>query len=581
MLAEAMLALESTKSRNEMVEVMAWLFKQQSPEEARLSVYLLQGAVAPPFAGVEVGLGEKLVEQALSKAFGYSAKEVQLHYLKLGDLGAVAEKLCSAKRQAALFSEKLTIKKIFQTFYKIAMLGGHGSQDAKIGLLVELLNNASPIEAKYITRFPIGRLRLGVGDPTVLDALSFMRKGDKSDREALESAYNKCSDLGLVAESYLRDHHSITKFTMQPLMPVRPALAERLLSPEEISKKLGKCLVEAKYDGFRLQCHKNGDKVEIFSRRLERMTHMLPEVVGAIRQLKCNDVIFEGEALAYNEQTGEFYPFQQTMQRKRKHGVNEMAAEMPLRLFAFDLLYINGKDISQEPLRTRRKMLEALIKGSTQIMPSESYIAASAEEIERHFQDFVSRGLEGLMAKDLSAPYTAGARKFAWVKLKRSYRGELSDTIDLAIIGYYAGKGARAQFKFGGVLGAAYDPQTDTFQTIAKVGSGFTEEQMKKLENALSQIRTKKPNARVRSLMEPTFWVEPKYVITVRADEITRSPQHTCGRDAEGLGYALRFPRMVGDVRVDKRPEDATTVDEIIGLYKSQRRVEKSADAEA
>ncbi|MEM0437773.1 MAG: ATP-dependent DNA ligase [Candidatus Micrarchaeia archaeon] len=580
-LAETMLALESTKSRNEMVEVMAWLFKQQSSEEARFSVYLLQGAVAPPFAGVEVGLGEKLVEQALSKAFGYSEKDVQSHYLKLGDLGAVAEKLCSAKRQAALFSEKLTIKKVFQAFYRIATLSGHGSQDAKIGLLAELLNNASPLEAKYIARFPIGRLRLGVGDPTVLDALSFMHKGDKSDREVLEAAYNKCSDLGLVAESYLRDPKSIAKFTMQPLMPVRPALAERLSSPEEISKKLGKCLVEAKYDGFRLQCHKKGEKVEIFSRRLERMTHMLPEVVAAIRQLKCEDVIFEGEALAYNEQTGEFYPFQQTIQRKRKHGVDEMAAEMPLRLFAFDLLYINGKDITQEPLHARRKMLEALIKGNGLIMPSESYITGSAEEIERHFQDFVSRGLEGLMAKDLSAPYTAGARKFAWVKLKRSYRGELSDTIDLVIIGYYAGKGARAQFKFGGVLGAVYDPQEDNFQTIAKVGSGFTEEQMKTLEGALSQIKTKKPNARVRSLMEPTFWVEPKYVITVRADEITRSPQHTCGRDAEGLGYALRFPRMVGDVRTDKRPEDATTVDEIIGMYKSQRRVEKSTDTEA
>ncbi|MCX8206136.1 MAG: ATP-dependent DNA ligase [Candidatus Micrarchaeota archaeon] len=579
-LAETMLALESTKSRNEMVEVMAWLFKQQPPDEARFSVYLLQGAVAPPHAGIEVGLGEKLVEQAISKAFGYSQKEVQAQYLKSGDLGKVAEKMCSAKRQASLFSEKLTIKKVFQTFYRIATLGGHGSQEAKIGLLAELLNNASPLEAKYIARFPIGRLRLGVGDPTVLDALSFMHKGDKSDREALESAYNKCSDLGLVAESYIRDPESIMKFSMQPLMPVRPALAERLPSPEEIAKRLGKCLVEAKYDGFRLQCHKKGDKVEIFSRRMERMTNMLPEVVSAIRQLKCKDMIFEGEALAYNEQTGEFYPFQQTIQRKRKHGVDEKAAEMPLRLFAFDLLYVDGKDISQEPLHARRKMLEGLIKGSQLIAPSESYITSSADEIEAHFQDFVSRGLEGLMAKDLSAPYTAGARKFAWVKLKRSYRGELSDTVDIAIIGYYAGKGARAQLKFGGVLGAVYDPHTDTFQTIAKVGSGFTEEQMKALEEKLSVIRVKKPNARVRSLMEPTFWVEPKYVITVNADEITRSPQHTCGRDSGDVGYALRFPRMVGDVRTDKRPEDATTVDEIIGMYRSQRRVERNVQEE-
>ncbi len=574
-LAESMSALESTTSRNEMVEIIAQLFKKLDAQDIRRAVYLLQGLVAPPYAGIEVGLGEKLVEEAIAKATGYSEKEIEREYVKAGDLGNVAEKLCESKKQTALFSQELTIEKVYSTFYKIATLSGHGSQDAKISMLAELLNNALPIEARYITRFPIGRLRLGVGDPTVLDALSFMHKGDKSDRERIESAYNKCSDLGLIAESYARGPASMDKFAMHPLVPVRPALAERLPSAEEIKDKLGECIVEAKYDGFRLQCHKKGDKVEIFSRRLERVTDMLPEIVDAVRkELECNEVIFEGEALAYNEATGEFYSFQQTIQRKRKHGVAEKAVEMPLRLFAFDLLYIDGKDISSYPFKERRKKLEALLKKRGTILPSESYRAKSSAEIESHFEDFVSRGLEGLVAKDMNAPYTTGARKFAWIKLKRSYRSELSDTIDVVVVGYYAGRGARARFKFGGVLGAVYDTHTDTFQTICKVGSGFSEEQMAVLQKKLDVIKTARPNARINSLIKPTYWVEPKYVITVAADEITRSPIHTCAKEGDSPGYALRFPRIIGELREDKRPEDATTVDEILDLFKMQRRAD-------
>ncbi len=581
-LASTMQALESTRSRNQMVDIIASLFKQLSPDDVQRSVCLLQGVVAPPHKGIEVGLGEKLVEDAISKATGYSSKEVEKLYLKLGDLGSVAEELCKGKKQTALFSQTLSIEKVFSTFYKIATLSGHGSQDVKISMLAELLNNSSSVEAKFITRFPIGRLRLGVGDPTVLDSLSVMHRGDKSDREILESKYNICSDLGLIAKTYAQDPNSISKFTMVPFTPIRPALAERLPSAKEIIEKMGPCTVEAKYDGFRLQIHRKGKEVEIFSRRMERMTNMLPEVVAAVRdELNCKDIIFEGEALAYNETSGEFYPFQQTMQRKRKHGVGAKSAEMPLRLFAFDLLYLDGKDMAAKPLRERRKALESvLLKNSKTLSLSESYPVKKPAEIETHFEDFISRGLEGLMAKDLNAPYTAGARKFAWVKLKRSYRNELSDTIDMVIIGYFAGKGARTKFKFGGLLGAVYDPNTDTFQSLAKVGSGFSEEQMQSIEGLLSKIKTKKPNARINSIMEPTYWVEPKYVLTVTADEITRSPIHTCGKEGDSPGYALRFPRMYGELRTDKRAEDATTTDEILEMYKMQKRTELSKEGE-
>lgn len=575
-LAGAMHDLERTASRNKMVEIIAQLFGNLPPHDAKMSVYLLQGRVAPPFKSIDVGLGEKLVEESISKATGYSKNEVQKLYIKLGDLGAVAEQLCKKKKQTALFTEQLTIKKVYDTFYKIATASGHGSQDLKISLLAELINNASPLEAKYIVRFPVGRLRLGIGDPTVLDALSYMKKGDKSDREYIEHAYNILSDLGLIASKYCEDPSSLKSIKVQVFMPVRPALAERLPSAEQIIEKLGPCIVEAKYDGFRLQCHKKNDEVEIFSRRMERMTDMLPDVVDAVKnELKCDEIIFEGEALAYNEDTGEFYPFQQTITRKRKYGVEQKAQQMPLRLFAFDILYLDGKKLMDLPLKDRRKTLEALLskKVSGSINISEGYLVKTAKQIEQHFEDFVSRGLEGLMAKDLNAPYIAGARKFAWIKLKRSYKGELTDTVDLVIIGYYAGRGSRAKLGFGGLLCAVYDSHDDMFKTIAKVGSGFSEEQMRQLKEMLSKVRTGKPNPRINSIIKPTYWVEPRYVITVRADEITKSPVHTCGKIGDEPGYALRFPRMVSDVRTDKRPEDATSVDEIIDMYKSQKYV--------
>jgi DNA ligase-1 len=445
----------------------------------------------------------------------------------------------------------------------------------KIKGLVELLNNSTPKEAKYITRFPIGKLRLGIGDPTILDALSAYEAGDKSLREELERAYNLCSDLGLVAKTLFSDGiEGIRKFKIKVFNPVRPALAERLPSAEEIVEKIGKCAVERKYDGLRMQLHKQGDRVEIFSRRLERMTHMFPEIVDGVRkQVKAKEAILEGEALAYNETSGEYYPFQLTMQRKRKYGVEEMAEEYPLKLFAFDVLYYDGVDCTKKPYAERRKKLEKMIASGDVIKLSEMIVTDDPKKLEQFFEESVEKGMEGIVAKDLNAEYVAGARKFAWIKLKRSYKGELADTVDLVIVGYFLGKGMRAKFKFGGLLCAVYDEKEDVFKTVAKIGSGFSEQQMKELEEMLGKIKIDHKPARVDSEIKPDFWVDLKYVVTVAADEITRSPTHTAGRGKEESGYALRFPRMVG-LREDKSPEEATTVQEIIEMYKMQKRVQ-------
>ncbi|QLJ52427.1 MAG: ATP-dependent DNA ligase [Candidatus Fermentimicrarchaeum limneticum] len=574
-LAEAYEKLEATRGRLEMMAILSELFKEAKSDEIDKIIYLSQGVIAPPFEGIEVGLGEKFVEEAISLATGYQVKKVEEVYRRTGDLGKTAEELLLSKKQMSLFSHPLSVQKVFDNFMKMAKTSGAGSQDAKIKRLAELLNNATPKEASYIARFPVGKLRLGIGDPTILDALSAYKAGDKSLREELERAYNLCSDLGLVARTLFSDGiEGIRKFRIKVFNPIRPALAERLPSAEEIIEKIGKCAVERKYDGLRMQIHKQNEKVEIFSRRLERMTHMFPEIVAGVRkQVRAKDAILEGEALAYNETSGEYYPFQLTMQRKRKYGVKEKAEEYPLKLFAFDILYADGEDFTKRPYHERRKTLERLIAYGDVLKLSEMMVADDPKELEAFFEESIEKGMEGIVAKDLNAEYVAGARKFAWIKLKRSYKGELADTVDLVIIGYFLGKGMRAKFKFGGLLCAVYDEKEDVFRSVAKIGSGFSEEQMKQFEEMLGRIKVDHKLARVDSEIKPDFWVDLTYVVTVAADEITRSPTHTAGKGKGESGYALRFPRMV-DLRGDKSPEEATTVAEIIEMYKMQKRTQ-------
>jgi len=369
----------------------------------------------------------------------------------------------------------------------------------------------------------------------------------------------------------------VKKFKIQVGYPIRPALCERLPSSEDIIQKIGKAAIEAKYDGFRVQCHKDGENIELFSRNLERTTHMFPEIAAAIKNfISAKKLIIEGEALAYNEETGELFPFQVTIQRKRKHGIEELSKELPLKFFAFDLLYLDGADYTEKAFSERRKKLESIIKKNDIIEPSELFITDNPDKIIKYFESAIERGLEGVVAKRLDAPYSAGARNFNWIKLKRSYKGELADTIDVCIVGYFRGKGARARFGLGALLGTVYDSKTDTFKTVSKIGSGFKEDEFLELKKLLDEIALKHKHARVDSVMEADVWVEPRYVITVMADEITRSPTHTAGRDKEGVGYALRFPRSTGFIRFDKKAEDANSVKEIIEMFNQQKQVNVS-----
>lgn len=570
-LSECLSRLEATSKRLEMFGILSELFKKADADEIDRIIYITQGVLAAPFHAIEIGMSGKLLIRAISDAANLPTARIEAASQSTGDLGLVAESVL------AHGGDVLSVHAVYDELMAIAETSGKGSVERKVNMLRSLLVALAPLEARYVSRFVIGALRLGVGDSTVLDALA-LGEGDRGLKPVLERAYNLCSDLGLVGRTLKREGiEGVRAFAVRVGYPIRPALCERLPSSEEIIARMGRAAVEAKYDGFRLQIHKSHDRIDIFSRNQERMTDMFPEITAAARRIRAAEAIFEGEALVHDETTGELLPFQVTIQRKRKHGVAEASHELPLKFFAFDLMFKDGEDLTALPYEERRaRMLELIADTGGLIAPSEMFYAEQPADIDRFFEHTVESGLEGVVVKRPDAPYAAGSRNFNWIKLKRSYKGELADSVDLCIVGYFAGRGQRARFGIGALLGAVYDPQSDTFKTVSKIGSGFADEEFIALKAMLDEVRITHRHARVESDITPDVWVTPKYVVKVTADEITRSPSHTAGRDESGAGYALRFPRAVEFVRVDKSPEDATTVAEIVTLADKQKKVKIS-----
>ena len=575
-LAEAFEKIEATTKRLEMMDYLVKLFKATPPDLIDKVVYLTQGKLYPDYLGMpELGVADKLAMRAISRISGRSISEVEDAYKRLGDLGSAAEELLKKKAQLLFFTQPLTVERVYATLDKIAKASGPGSIQQKVSLLAGLLADASPREAKYIIRIVTGRLRLGVADMTVLDALAQAFTGSRDNRPILERAYNLCSDLGAVAKAVATGGlEAVKQFKIELGRPIRCMLAERLPTPEEIIKKLGKASAEWKMDGLRMQIHKDGDKIVIFSRRLENLTEQFPDAVELARtHIKPKQAIVECEACAIDPDTGDLLPFQELMHRRRKYGIEEAAKEYPVALYMFDVLYVDGRDVTTEPYIERRKLLEQIIIQDDWVKVIPNIITDDPEELEKFFQEAVQLGCEGLMVKDLKAPYRAGAREFSWIKLKREYQAELTDTIDLVIIGGYHGRGRRAG-RYGAFLLAAYDPENDVFKATTKVGTGFTDEDLEKFKELLDPLRIPHKHPRVVSLTEPDVWFVPKIVIEVIAAEITLSPTYPCGMDAirKGSGLALRFPKFTGRIRFDKAPEDATTEKELIEMYRNQLR---------
>lgn len=587
-LAQYIQKIEQTSSRNDITKHLADLFGALKPKELHYAIYLLQGNVSPKFNVVNFGMAEKMVIKAIASASQTDIAKITAEFKKIGDIGEVAEKI--KQNQPSLAEKEVSISEAFDRLLEIAQANGGGSQDKKIQLLAGLVNELDSLSVRYIVRIPLGVLRLGFSDMTILDALSWMKTGDKSLRPSLQKAYQVRPDLGLIgALLKQKDIKEVEKIEPAVFTPIIMMRAERLSSGEEIIEQIGKCAIEPKFDGFRLQVHKKGKEVKLFTRGLEDATFMYPDVVlGVQKEITARDAILEGEAIGFDPQSESFLPFQETVQRKRKNDIDEKAKEIPLKLFAFELLFADGKSFIDSPFIERRKKLEQSVKNTGNlvedtIIVADNELIEDPKKIELIFEANITKGLEGIIAKKLDGTYQPGARGWNWIKFKRSYSSKIEDTIDCLVMGYDYGKGKRAGFGIGAFLVGVYDPKEDKYLTVAKIGTGLKDQDWIDLKAKAGKITvTKVPNNyEIDKLMECDVWVTPEVVVEIKADEITRSPVHTAGRimqptksgnamEVEVAGFALRFPRLVR-FREDKSPQDVTTVKEVDKMYKSQR----------
>ena len=575
-IADAYERIEGTTKRLEMTDYLVDLLKNTPKEVISRVVYLTQGKLYPDFEGIEMGVAEKLAIKALTRASGSSESIIQKELQKSGDIGKTAEQQLAKRKQSTFFSKKLTVEHVYETLDKLAKTSGSGTVDLKMALLSGLLTDASPKEAKWLIRTVTGNLRLGIADMTVLDALSIAYGGGKETREKIERAYNISSDLGRVA-NVVADLgiEGIEKFQVMVFEPIRPMLAERLGAPEEILEKFGgKCIAEYKYDGERVQAHKTGNKVKLFSRRLENISNQYPDAVNLIReQLDAEEAIFEAECVAVDLETGDMRPFQELMHRRRKYGVEAAITQYPISLFSFDLLYVDGEDLTKQPLPQRRKRLQTIIKLNDRLKPATQKTVNNPRDLEDFFEEAIEEGCEGLICKSISkdSVYQAGNRGWLWIKYKRDYKSEMTDTVDLVVVGAFHGRGKRVG-TYGALLLATYNPEDDTFETVTKCGTGFTDANLAKLYETLQRHIVPRKNSRVKSTLEADVWFEPYMVLEILGAEVTLSPIHMTAMDAirKGSGLAIRFPRFTGNYRTDKSPQDATNSKEVLGMYNAQ-----------
>jgi len=583
-LADALGKMEATTKRLELTQYLVELFEKTPQDVISKIVYLLQGKLRPDFEGIELGVAEKLAIRAISKSSGIPIKKIEEEYRKGGDVGHAASIILEQKTQTTFVVEDITVERVYETLFKIARLEGARSQDMKMKYISSLLNDANPTEASYILKILLGTLRLGIAENTVMDALAIAFTGDKSNRKKLEKAYNVSSDLGKVAETIASEGlKGIETFQIKLYNPIRPMLAERVKSEDEAIEKLGdRFAAEYKLDGERVQLHVKGEKVILFSRSLENITSYYPDIVEKITKLiDAKEVILEAEAVAINEGTGEYLPFQELMHRRRKYKVEKAVSEYPISVNFFDVLYLDGDSCIDMKYSERRKILEKIIKEDDFAKNVTMSIVTNKDEIEEFLENSINAGCEGLMLKMLDKPYQAGSRGNYWLKLKREYRNELGDSLDLVVIGAFFGRGRRTG-RYGTLLLASYDYDQDVFTSICKVGTGFSDEDLDQLYQLLSDKITIKKNPRIDSEMEADVWFEPELVIEVVASEITLSPIHKAARNEirKGAGLALRFPKFTGKIRLEKAAEDASTNEEVIALYKGQKKVVQGSNPE-
>ncbi|NHI93204.1 MAG: ATP-dependent DNA ligase [Candidatus Lokiarchaeota archaeon] len=583
-LAELYEKLAGTTKRLEMIDILVAFFQKTPSNIIDKVIYLTQGKLFPEWTdNPELGIAEKTALKAISIAYGISESKLSLkmkeyyHNKTIEDLGGLVSKIKSKKQKTLFDSVSLSIEEIYNTLVKITKESGTGANKRKIDLLAGILVNLDPKIAKWIIKTVEGKLRIGIADKTMIDALTIAYTGNKENKEIIEDAYNKLPDLGHIAKILASEgFEGIKKIRIELGKPIKSMLASRVKTPEEILEKMGgKCAIEYKYDGMRIQAHYNKGIIHLFSRNLEDISSQFPDIIGYLDAIEADQFIIDGECVGINQETGKLKPFQDLMHRRRKFEIEKTVEKYVVNFFVFDILYLNGKDLTNTPFLDRKNILKSLIKENN-IKLAEYKIVDNVEDFEEFFEESLKKGSEGLIAKsiDSTSIYQAGSRGYIWIKFKESYKEKIGDTIDLIVVAANLGKGKRAGV-YGAVFGAVYNEQNGEYAMACKISSGFSDESLEEIMKILEplKISDKDPLVVPPNNVKPDQWFIPKIVIEVKGDEITLSPTYNAAvnRIKENVGLSVRFPRYIS-VREDKKPEDATTVSELIQMYQDQEK---------
>jgi len=571
--------LGKTTKRLEKTYIISEFLKTIDVKDIANSVLLLQGKVFPSWDEHKLGVASRLILKAINVATGIKVSEIEKEWKKKGDLGMVAETLIGKKKQRTLFTTSLSVSKVINNLRKLAVLEGAGTIDRKISLISELLTSANPLEAKYITRTVLEELRIGVGEGGMRDAIVWAFFSEKigftysrEDNEiliegreefnkyvsAVQRAYDLTNDFGSVVEVVkkkgLKGLYDVELIVGRP---IKVMLAIKVKDIEEGFERVGKpAEVEYKYDGFRMQIHKDKE-IKIFTRRLENVTKQFPEVVDFIKKnVKGKSFILDGEAVGFDSKTKKYLPFQNISQRiKRKYGIQELSRKIPVELNIFDVLYYEGKNLIKEKFKKRRKLLEKIVKPIPfKAILAKNIVTSERKKVQEFYDESIKAGNEGVMFKKLDAPYKPGARVGHMVKLKGEQEG-----VDVVITAAEWGEGKRAQWLSSFTI-ACID-EDGNFLDIGKVGTGIKE---KSEEGVSFEQMTEILKPLIIAEKGKVVKVKPEVVVEVNYEEIQKSPTYKSG-------FALRFPRL-SKIREDRSPEEIVTIGEIEDLYFGQKK---------